>query len=252
MTKEVVAFDLETTGLDVKKDYIIQMALIKFNSDTFEELKRMCFYIIPDGDFIITDEAFNKHGISLDKINSKGKRLTEIWDVCKEFIGNCDMLSYNGNHFDVPMLYNNLLRCGLTFDFQNRTFYDSLVIERKRNSMRLEDVYKRYTGETLDNAHDAFFDTQALIKIFKHQCENTNESVFDRNFNLPSIEDFLKYNEDGDLTFTIGKYRNKKTNDICISDPRYIKWIFESDFSELTKKSIQNEWYKVHTKNSTN
>lgn len=247
MTKEVVAFDLETTGLDVKKDYIIQMALIKFNSDTFEELKRMCFYIIPDGDFIITDEAFDKHGISLDKINSEGKRLTEIWDVCKEFIGNCDMLSYNGNHFDVPMLYNNLLRCGLTFDFQNRTFYDSLVIERKRNSMRLEDVYKRYTGETLENAHDAFFDTKALIEVFKHQLKNNPELTEDKNFNLPSLEDFLKFDEDGELVFSFGKYRNKKTNDICMSDPGYIKWIFENDFSDIAKKSIKNEWIRYRS-----
>ena len=65
-----------------------------------------------------------------------------IWEQAVEFIGTDDMLSYNGNHFDVPMLHYNLLRYGLSFDFANRKFYDSYTIERKRNSMKLADVYK--------------------------------------------------------------------------------------------------------------
>jgi DNA polymerase-3 subunit epsilon len=247
MTNHIIAFDLETTGIDVKKDSIIQMALIKFNSDSFEEIERMSFYILPECDFIITDEAFSKHGISAEKLLEEGVKLRDIWDKCKEFIGDCDMLSYNGNHFDVPMLYNNLLRYGLSFDFENRTFYDSIVIERKKYSMKLSETYKRYTGEELENAHDAFFDTQALIEVFKHQLKDNPELVEDKNFNLPSLEDFLKFNEDGELIFTFGKYRNKKTNDICMSDPGYIKWIFENDFSDIAKKSIKNEWIRYRS-----
>ena len=154
------------------------------------------------------------------------------------------MLSYNGNHFDVPMLYSNLQRHGLEFNFSNRKFYDSLVIERNIYSMKLDKVYKRYTNKELENAHDAFFDTQATIQIFKNQCNNNPEFLNDKNFDLPSIEDFLKYNEDGELIFNTGKYRGKKTNDVCKTDPGYIKWIFEN-FSEKTKTSIKDEWYNT-------
>ena len=183
----------------------------------------------------------------LEKLLEEGVKLRDIWDKCKEFIGDCDMLSYNGNHFDVPMLYNNLLRYGLSFDFENRTFYDSIVIERKKYSMKLSETYKRYTDEELENSHDAFFDTQALIEVFKHQLKDNPELVEDKNFNLPSLEDFLKFNEDGELVFSFGKYRNKKTNDICMSDPGYIKWIFENDFSDVAKKSIKNEWIRYRS-----
>lgn len=246
MTKTITAFDLETTGLDVQSDYILQLGLVKFNSDTFDILDKRCWYIKPAVDFKISPEAEQKTGITKEFILKNGVGLDTIWNEVVEFIGNDDMLSYNGIHFDIPMMYYNLLRYDFHFDFDSRKFYDSLVIERKRNSMKLENVYKRYTGKELDGAHNALNDIMGLIEIFRHQTK-IEEGIEDPDFTIVSPEGLLKRNENGDLVFAIGKYRDCKTNDICIKDANYIKWISEK-FSKTTLESIKREWYSVHPK----
>lgn len=246
MTKTITAFDLETTGLDTQNDHILQLGLVKFDSETFQEIGSRSWYIKPHVDFTIAPEAEEKTGLSKEFILENGVYLDTIWEQAVEFIGDDDMLSYNGNHFDVPMLYYNLLRNNLSFDFDKRTFYDSLVIERKRNSMKLGDVYRRYTGQELEGAHDALCDVRGLIEIFKHQTMNM-EGIEDPDFKLVSPEGFLKRNEKGDLVFATGKYKGKTTNEICQKDVNYIKWVLEK-FSSTTTNSIKESWYQEHPK----
>lgn len=250
MTNNIVAFDFETTGLDVQNDYIIQIGLVKFEDRTWKEIDNRVWYVKPATDFTITEEAFSKHSISKEFILEHGMLLSEIWDDVLEFIGDCDMLSYNGNNYDVPILYYNLLRCNLSFDFSNRTFYDALTIQRARFSNKLSDVYKRYTGKDLDGAHDALNDVRATIEIFKHQEDDKNfdfiKDISNPSFKLVSPENFVTLNENNELVFNQGKYRNKLTNDICKTDPSYIKWVFER-FSPLTRKSIREAYYKDKT-----
>lgn len=246
MTKTITAFDLETTGLDTQNDHIIQLGLVKIDSKTFKELGNKCWYIKPTVDFTISPEAEEKTGLTKEFILENGVLLSSIWDEAREFIGDDDILSYNGNHFDVPMLYYNLQRSNLKFTFSGRMYYDSLVIERKRNSMKLGDVYKRYTGNELVDAHDALADVRALIEIFKHQTMNM-EGIEDPEFNLVSPEGFLKRNDKGDLVFATGKYKGKTTNEICASDVSYIKWVLEK-FSTMTANSIKESWYAAHPK----
>ena len=117
MTNNIVAFDFETTGLDVQNDYIIQIGLVKFEDRTWKEIDNRVWYVKPATDFTITEEAFSKHGISKEFILEHGVLLSEIWDDVLKFIGDCDMLSYNGNNYDIPILYYNLLRYNLSFDF---------------------------------------------------------------------------------------------------------------------------------------
>ena len=246
MTKTITAFDLETTGLDTQNDHIIQLGLVKIDSETFQELGNKCWYIKPTVDFTISPEAEEKTGLTKEFILENGVLLSSIWDEAVEFIGDDDILSYNGNHFDVPMLYYNLLRSNLKFEFAKRTYYDSLIIERKRNSMKLGDVYKRYTGKELEGAHDALADVRALIEVFKHQTMNM-EGIEDPDFQLVSPEGFLKRNDKGEVVFTTGKYKGKTTNEICIKDAGYIKWVLEK-FSDVTAKSIKESWYSAHPK----
>lgn len=247
MSRNIVAFDFETTGLDVQNDYIIQIGLVKFDDLTWKELESRVWYVKPRTDFTITPEAYEKHGISKEFILKNGVLLPDIWDEIVDFIGDCNMLSYNGNNYDVPILYYNLLRYNLKFDFSSRTFYDALTIQRSRFSNKLSDVYKRYTGKELDGAHDALNDVRATIEIFKHQEDDKNfdflKDISNPSFKLVSPENFVKLNENGKLVFNQGKYKNRLTNEICKTDPNYIKWVFEK-FSDLTKQSIRNEYYK--------
>lgn len=247
MTQTMTAFDLETTGLDTQKDYIIELGLVKFDTSTFKELDSRCWYILPKGNFEIEPEAQEKHGISKEYLLEHGVRLEDIWSEVVEFIGDDDILSYNGNHFDVPMLYYNLIRENLKFDFSGRIYYDSMIVEKKRLQYKLVDTYKRYTGKELDGAHDALCDVRATIEVFKHQLNEVQELFDLYDFKLVSPEGFVKYNDKGELVFANGKYKGKRTNDICKTDVSYIKWVFEK-FSPETRISIRDEYYKENPK----
>ena len=214
MTQTITAFDFEATGLDVLNEHILQIGLVKFDSNTFEEIGSRMWYIKPSCDYEIQPGAQEKTGITKQMIDELGVSLKSIWPEVVEFIGDDDMLSYNGTKYDIPLLYNNLAREGLSFDFKCRNFYDSLVIERKRNSMRLEDVYRRYTGEELEGAHDALNDVRGLIKIFGFQKGKTTEDIECSDAKLVSPEGFVRVNDEGNLIFATGKYRNETTNSI--------------------------------------
>lgn len=241
MTNNIVAFDLETTGLNTQTDHIIQIGLVKFNKSTYEELGHIMFYIKPESDFSIDPYAQEKHGISKDFVIENGVLLRDVWGEISEFIGDCDILSYNGNSFDVPMLYNNLKRYNLEFDFVSHKYYDSMIVERKRIQYKLSETYKRYTGKELEDAHDALADVRATVQVFKHQFEQVPDMFNDTEFTMISPEGFVKINEDNELVFTSGKYRGKRTNDICKTDPSYIRWVVEK-FSPITVETIKNAW----------
>lgn len=241
MTNNIVAFDLETTGLNTQTDHIIQIGLVKFNKSTYDELGHIMFYIKPETDFSIDPYAQEKHGISKDFVIENGVLLRDVWDEISEFIEDCDILSYNGNSFDVPMLYNNLKRYNLEFDFVSRKYYDSMIVERKRIQYKLSETYKRYTGKELEDAHDAIVDVRATIQVFKHQFEQVPDMFNDTEFTMISPEGFVKMNGDNELVFTSGKYRGKRTNDICKTDPSYIRWVVEK-FSPITVETIKNAW----------
>lgn len=242
MTETITALDLETTGLDTQKDYIIQIGLIKFDSKTWEIIKEKKWYIKPAKDFSIDPGAQEKHGITKEFLLENGVFLKDVWEEAKEIIGNDDILSYNGNCFDVPMLYFNLARNGLSFDFTNRMFLDAMIIEKKRLQYNLSAAYKRYTGKELEGAHDALQDVKATIEIFKNQVQQVPEIVEEKsNFKMVSPEGMVKYNKNGELVFSNGKYKNKTTNEICKNDPLYIKWIFEK-FSPITCNSIKESY----------
>lgn len=241
MTNNIVAFDLETTGLNTQTDHIIQIGLVKFDKSTYEELGHIMFYIKPETNFSIDPYAQEKHGISKDFVIENGVLLRDVWSEISEFIGDCDILSYNGNSFDVPMLYNNLKRYNLEFDFVSRKYYDSMVVERKRIQYKLSETYKRYTGEELEDAHDALADVRATVQVFKHQFEQVPDMFNDTEFTMISPEGFVKINDDNELVFTSGKYRGKRTNDICKTDPSYIRWVVEK-FSSITVETIKNAW----------
>lgn len=244
MTEFIVGFDTETTGLEVQNDYIVQLCLIKFNSKTFETVDTRNWYIKPSGDFNIDPGAQEVTGISKEMILEKGVLLKDIWNDALKFIGDCDMLSYNGNHFDIPMLYHNLKREKLSFDFGSRKFYDSYAFEKKRASLKLGDVYKRYYGKEFENAHDALYDVHATIEVFKKQLEEIPDAINESDLTCISPEGFIKYNDRGDLVFKQGKYKSKIVTEICKLDPNYIKWVV-ANFSRPTIETIKNEFYKT-------
>ena len=118
---KLVCFDTETTGLDVQKEHIIQLSLVKFDTDSWQTIDQRDWYILPEGDFTIPAEAEAVHHISKDFLLANGVSLRSVYDDLIAFTNGCDMLSYNGNGYDAPILHYNLQRLGLDFAFDGRT-----------------------------------------------------------------------------------------------------------------------------------
>ena len=112
----LVCFDTETTGLDVQKEHIIQLSLVKFDTDTWQVIDQRDWYILPEGPFTIPAEAEAVHHISKSFLLEHGVSLRSVYDDFITFTKGCDFLSYNGNGYDAPILHYNLQRLGLTFD----------------------------------------------------------------------------------------------------------------------------------------
>jgi DNA polymerase-3 subunit epsilon len=244
--KKLVCIDIETTGLDKKNDHIIQLSAVKINSETFEEIDSFKSYVKPLKDFTIVDEAFEKHGLSKVFILEQGKTIKEIGQNFIDFIEDCDILSYNGMSFDIAFIDKDFLESGISIDWSKYKSIDVYSIECMLNSRKLEDVYKKYTGNDLINAHDALSDVRATIEVYKHQKNIISGSEYNQDafiVDIISPDNVVKYDKNNQLVFTIGKYRGVDVYRVCKTDPQYIKWLFENGISETTKNSIK-EYYK--------
>lgn len=226
MTEFIVCFDTETTGLEVQHDWIIQLSFVKFRSSDFEEVDHRDWYILPSGAYTIAPAAEAVHHISREKLEADGVSLRSIYPEMMAFVEGCDMLSYNGNSFDTRILYYNLQREGLSFDFDSHTFYDSYIIETARTSRRLGDVYRRYYGHDFEGAHNSLADVRATIDVFKAQCQTRqNEQEIERaEFDFISLDGFLAL-LDGEKVFAQGKHRGETIEAVLASDPSYIDWV---------------------------
>lgn len=226
MTDFVVCFDTETTGLDVQHDSIIQLSLVKFDSRTFEETEALDWYILPSCPFTIDPAAEAVHHITQTKLEQEGVSLKSIYPQLMAFTSGCDILSYNGNGFDVRILYYNLLREGLSFDFDKHIFYDAYIIETARTSRKLGDVYRRYYGHDFEDAHNSLADVRATIAVFKAQNENrtSDEEIHRPEFDFVSVDGFLAL-KDGNFVFAQGKYKGKTIAQIARTDTSYLDWV---------------------------
>ena len=176
----LVCFDTETTGLDVQKEHIIQLSLVKFDTETWEKTDTRDWYILPEGDFEIPKEAEAVHHISKEFLLEHGVSLRSVYEELVAFTEGHNMLSYNGNGYDAPILHYNLKRLGLDFAFEGRTWYDALLLERihtagmtNENGEKLHNnltsAYTRYYGHPFEGAHNSLDDVMATIDVFKAQ-----------------------------------------------------------------------------------
>lgn len=231
MTQEVVCFDVETTGLNKVDDRILQLSIIKFDSRTFDTLIERNWYIKPTGNYRIDSVAQEIHGISKEFIEENGIPLRAIADEIVEIFGEWDVLTYNGNAFDVEFLERELNRVGKTIKWGARKCYDAMVLESKLISKRLGATYRRYTGQEMEDAHNSLCDVKATIDVFKCQLGLDHEAVK----NLNDDEDYVMLTAEriiamrnGLESFTRGKHAHRSVLEVCNEDPGYIKWLFNN------------------------
>lgn len=247
--RDIVTFDVETTGLNPKTDYIIQLAMIKLDGTTLQVKETKKCYICPSGEFEISQQAFEKHGITKEFLKTNGVLLKGVAQKIIDFFEGCDILTYNGNNFDIYFLYSNLKDVGFEFNLENRTFYDAFLMYKRLHPSTLDAVYNYYTGKTLENAHDAYNDVKATIEIFKHlqQTEHLTleeMSTLDENQLFSPERSINKKEVNGEkiITFAVGKYKDEEFINVCKKDPNYIKWFAENIATDYTKRTLK-EYY---------
>ena len=232
----LVCFDTETTGLDVQKEHIIQLSLVKVDTDNWSVLDQRDWYILPEGEFEIPAEAEAVHHITKAFLLEHGVSLRSIYDDFIAFTKGCDMLSYNGNGYDAPILHYNLARLGLKFDCDGRTWYDALVLERihtagmtDENGERLRNnlttAYTRYYGHPFEGAHNSLDDVMATIEVFKAQVAAHGWAWAQRDeFGFICFDRWLV--KKGDYYYlTQGAHKNESIESMVRIDRSYLEWI---------------------------
>lgn len=245
LPKYLVDFDLETTGLDKNKDYIIQFGAIKIDTETGKIVDKIDQLIKPTGPYTISLAAYFKHGIKPEMLEDK-PTIKEFGPKILEFFGDnsVGVLTYNGKRFDQPFLKIELNRHGMNIDFTKRKIYDAFRIEQERNGNKLTQTFKRYYGKTMEEmgltAHNAFSDVKATWGVFKKQLEHGD------------VEPEVMYGEDGVIEpmefrdelkpcFTLGKYRQLSIDFVASIDQNYLQWCISDkcNFGQSTKEFIQ-------------
>ncbi|MGD2005016.1 MAG: 3'-5' exonuclease [Flavobacteriaceae bacterium] len=241
LTRPLCFFDLETTGIDISKDRIVEMAAIKLNPDGSKEER--LWLVNPEQP--IPPEASAVHGITDDKVAHEPtfkERSAEIY----AFIQNCDLAGFNSDRFDIPLLVEELLRAEIDFDFKNVKSVDVQNIFHKMEQRTLSAALKFYCDKNLEEAHSALADTQATFEVLMAQIDRYAElepqvgplSDFSSRRKTADFAGFVVFDKNGTECFGFGKYKGQKVVDILDREPGYFGWIMNADFPRYTKKVL--------------
>lgn len=249
LKRPIVFFDLETTGIDVAKDHIVELCYIKIYPNGNEESKTM--RIRPANSLGMTihipEQTTAVHGITDEDVKDC-PTFKEVADELEITFNDCDLAGYNSNHFDIPMLVEEFLRIGKNVDFSDRKFIDVCVIFKKMEQRTLSAAYKFYCKKDIENAHSALGDTQATLEVLESQLD----LYFDTLSNdVDSLSEFSTTNHNVDyagrivrndknqIVFNFGKYRGQIVKDVFTKDPGYFNWMLQGDFPLNTKQVIR-------------
>lgn len=228
--RNIVFFDVETTGLDFDSDRVVQLSAVKATPD-LEEVDQFSAFICPSGEWHMSPGALKLTNYTEEFIRAVGKPLRDIGPSFLKFIEGCDLAGYNSNGFDIRMLCTDLAREGLELSVHERVCYDVYAMERRIHPTNLGAVFQRYTGTTMTesglDAHEALSDAKATLEVFRHQLreKRTLEEVAEWEENHPlSADGMIKRTPEGRIVPTIGKYKTRDVFEISMTDPRYLKW----------------------------
>ena len=242
LKRPIVFFDLETTGLDIANDRIVELCYIKVEPNGNEESKAM--RLNPEKH--ISESATKVHGISDEDVKDC-PTFREIAPALAETLQGCDLAGFNSNKFDIPMLAEEFLRAGVEIDFSDRRFIDVQNIYHKMERRTLIAAYKYYCGKDLNDAHSALADTRATYEVLQAQLDMypndlkndmdflSDFSTMDHNVDLAGR---FEYDEKGNEVVNFGKYKGKSVREVLMRDPGYYGWIIQSDFTLNTKQTL--------------
>ena len=237
----LVFFDLETTGINIVKDRIVEISFVKVHPNAKEESKTR--RINPE--MPIPPESTAIHGITDEDVKDC-PTFKEIAKSLAAQIEGCDLAGYNSNRFDIPLLAEEFLRAGVDIDLNKRKFVDVQTIFHKMEQRTLAAAYKFYCDKSLENAHTAEADTMATYEVLKAQLDRYPELQNDINFlsqyssygNNVDFAGRMVYNDKGEEVINFGKYKGRLVEEVLKNDPGYYSWIMNGDFPLNTKKML--------------
>ena len=241
LTKPLCFFDLETTGINITNDRIVEIAILKVFPNGKEESHRW----LVNPEMPIPEVVSKIHGIYDKDVADKPtfKQLAkEIYNLIKD----SDLAGYNSNKFDIPLLAEEMLRAEVDFDMKSRLAIDVQNIFHKMEQRTLSAAYKFYCNETLEDAHTAAADTNATYEVLKAQVDRYDELENDAKFladfstrrKFADMAGFLVFNKEGEECFSFGKHKGKKVDEVLNEEPGYFGWILNADFPLYTKKVL--------------
>ncbi|MFN5443636.1 MAG: exonuclease domain-containing protein [Crocinitomicaceae bacterium] len=244
LEKPLAIFDLEATGLNITKERIVQIAILKINPDGSEEK----FESLINPEIHISEEVTKIHGIKNEDV-ANAPTFKEISEKIVAFIENADLAGYNSNKFDIPLLAEELLRVGSSFDISTKKFIDVQNIFHKMEQRTLVAALKFYCNQELVNAHDAMSDTTATWEVLKAQLERYPElegnidflSKFTKNGNTIDFAGRLAYNDKNEAIYNFGKHKGKTVKEVNRLEPGYYSWFIspQTDFPLYTKQKLK-------------
>jgi DNA polymerase-3 subunit epsilon len=251
LKKPLAVFDLETTGVSISNDRIVEISILRVETDGAKRIKTQRL----NPQIPISPEASLVHGIS-DEDVADCPTFRQVAKDLHKFLEGCDLAGFNHIKFDIPILTEEFLRVGINFDIENRLFLDAQRIFHMMEPRSLEAAYKFYCDKDLQNAHSAEADTLATWEVLDAQIgkykgkiipgkkeeiafPESNREIHELyTQNMVDLAGRMIYNKDQEPVFAFGKHRGKKVVDVLKKEPAYYDWIINSDFPLNTKQRL--------------
>lgn len=264
LKRPLAFFDLETTGVNVASDRIVEISILKAMPDGTEEIKTL--RINPG--IPIPLESSLIHGIYDEDIRH-APTFKQVGEDLARFLDNSDLAGYNSNRFDIPVLMEEFLRAGIDFDIENRHFVDVQNVFHQMEQRTLKAAYKFYCGKDIENAHSAEADIKATYEVLKAQIERYENQEWENKKgeiskpvqnNIEALHEFtnlnkpvdfatrMVYNEDGVEIINFGKHKGRPVEDVLQSEPSYYNWMMNGDFPLYTKRCLEKIWNRLNAK----
>lgn len=242
LTRPLIFFDIEATGLNTASDRIVELCYIKVMPDGSEEVKTQRFNPCKH----IAAEATAVNGIHDEDVAQCPTFKELAHEIAKAFTG-CDLAGFNSNHFDIPLLVEEFIRADVDYDLSGVRFVDVQGIFHKMERRDLTAAYKFYCHKDLTEAHTAEGDTRATLEVLEAQLDRYSDTLknnvdylaeFSRRNRNVDLAGRIVYNDQNIETFNFGKYRGRSVTDVLRRDPGYFSWIMQGDFTQNTKQTL--------------
>jgi DNA polymerase-3 subunit epsilon len=240
LTRPLAIIDLETTGVNLGTDRIVEIAIVKIQPDGKQQIKRKLL----NPEIPISPVSTEIHGITNEMVKD-APTFRQVANELKQFLDHCDLAGYNSNRFDIPMLAEEFLRIGMEFEGKGRKLLDVQKIFHMMEQRTLSAAYRFYCNKELEGAHGAEADATAtwdvlVAQVVRYPQLGNNVDTILKHIGEEPLVDFARrfVLENGVEVFNFGKYKGRSVADVLKAEPQYYDWMMKGDFPLHTKQKL--------------